>query len=56
MVAGFPEVQGDYVQAWMIRFGTDTGSGQCEITKINTVITGMRIEDCDFILYVENFP
>lgn len=55
MVAGFPEVQGDYAQAWEIRFRTDTGSGQCEMTKINMVITGMRIEHCDFILYVEHF-
>lgn len=55
MVAGFPEVQGVYAQAWKGKLGTDIGSGLCEMTKINLVLTGMRVEDCDFILHVENF-
>lgn len=38
------------------RLETEAGSGQCKMTKINMVITGMRVEDCDYILYVENFP
>lgn len=54
-MARFPEVQGDYAQAWKIRLETDSSSGQCQMAKINMVITGMRIEDCDFILYVEIF-